>query len=505
MKKNFCIVGLGIVGKSLLSFYTDFPEQLALFLNRSTNSIDSDAEWNLLICEDRPLTEEEIDRCTELHIIHFTKKEWDKKKDQIDCTWFSTGINQTEFPLDDSKIIKEVDLFQFFWTEPIISITGTYGKTTTTQLIKELFSIDSCVDKKRDTTTANAPSFYNNCTHLSGCSYRRIGLAGNIGKGLLDLVPHQPLLHAAVIELSSWQLEKNKEFAPQIGIWLNLSENHLDRHGSLEAYFAAKASFLNHQTSDQIALLDETLLTSSLRPLLEAERKNWKANIFFVFTRTPDANEFDYLKTQNYGALFIEKNILYQQKNHIKKALFSIETIPQIGFLQSWIFALAAAHFMEVDCTMFSENDLREAYQKTKEAIGGHRLEAIACEQGITFYNDSKSTIQQTTKAAVAQLATTHKKIALILGGLAKGADRSSLVTFALSHPQITYVATFGPGAEDLKGLTHFATLDLVMEEIKTKKDHFDAVLFSPSGSSYDLYKDYKARGEHFKTLAKNL
>ncbi len=497
-KKYFGIAGLGVVGKSILTFYQKYPEDFVQALSIITCSNPETVSWELRLFDERILSETEQALLHETKTTFFCSDSWESFVSGLDLAWFSTGINAEKYYLIPEKQIKEVDLFSYFWKMPILSVTGTIGKTTLTQLIYELFMLDSCA--LRDLSLEKA------CTHARGCSYKRMSLGGNIGVGLLDLVPHQPLYQGAVLELSSWQLDQAKLIRPTIGIWTNLYENHLDRHKTMAEYFAAKSSFLRNQKETDWGLLGASLINEVNRLFFIEHRSFWKGNILIVFDRTPTEQEITFMQQYCCSYMCIEGNqIVVQTYAGDRISLCSTSIIPEQGFLDSWLFALATLYFWGVNIAWLDKTLLQSAYDRCTKAIGQHRLEYCAEKKGIHFYNDSKATIVTATEIAVEQILRKHQSVILIVGGTSKGADRSSLLQLSDKHGAIKKVLRFGPGSYDLAPLPYYENLELAVEDAIAQAVPGDAILFSPSGASYDLYTNYKERGKAFVRLVQAL
>lgn len=273
---------------------------------------------------------------------------------------------------------------------------------------------------------------------LKKCGLRAIA-AGNIGLPCLDIIAQQNQLDVAVLEVSSFQLEHCISFAPDVALWTNFFPNHLDRHKTLDAYFKAKLSLLKHQTNLQAAIL----------PL------NIKEQI------------------EPYK---IKSSIIY----------FS-----ETGFNLN-------KKIVEIALKIITGSD-----QSIAQCSLEHRLEPVITINNIQFINDSKSTTPQSTLAALQ--AVSGKRIILFLGGLSKGVDRSLLIK---SLPRKSLIVLcFGKEAHQLHNWCQeqnilsyeYADLNQAFAQCTSIMESGDCILFSPSGSSYDLFENYEARGNHFK------
>lgn len=210
--KKIGIWGFGIVGKSALNYFKKS--------NIKTTVMNA-----------HELTEEEHALLHEAHSQIILQTEHEKFLREHDMILVSPGIDLRPYKHYHHKFITELDIFAHHNKNKTVAITGTIGKTSITHLLSKIVESHSCVKT-----------------------------GGNIGTGLLDLLSdHNP--HATIIlELSSFQLEHIRFFAPDIAIWTNLYQNHLDRHETLENYFNAKYNLITHQNENQKALVNLDLM-----------------------------------------------------------------------------------------------------------------------------------------------------------------------------------------------------------------------------------------------------
>ena len=343
----------------------------------------------------------------------------------------------------------ELDLFHEHFRKPIIAITGSVGKTTVTHLLDQAVTAAGW----------------------------RVEAIGNIGVPCLDIIEKQNELDAVVLEVSSFQLEYTKSFAPNLAIWTNLYPNHLDRHGSMQDYFTAKSHLIRYQTSEQSALLPVELYQ-------ELKDLGPQGTLSFFGT----AHKFDH-------PLFsIDEQEIRLHTQDCTTPVIPLSSLDQSVFPLNWLIVCAALHLLKVKPPPLSSiNPI------------AHRLERVGMINGITFYNDSKSTTPAATQAAIS--AIDAPRTILFLGGLSKGIDRTSLIQ-SLQDTSL-YVICFGKEADQLHNQctalqisSHsFATLDEAFKFCISIAQPQDYVLFSPAGSSFDLFENYEKRGEEFKAL----
>ena len=282
---------------------------------------------------------------------------------------------------------------------------------------------------------------------------------------MLDFLAVQNEYDLCLLELSSFQLEHCKTFAPNISIITNIYENHLDRHKTLKNYKQAKMNICKQQTKKHYALLPHQLID---------EKNNLKSSVAF-FSNDEKVNEkFAWLLNHTF-----KKNVILIQNffNLLKKALPKFES--------------------KVDSIK-------------PIALTGlpHRLQFIKTINGIDFYNDSKSTTTASTLAAIEKLK--ERPILLILGGLSKGIDRKPFIKQLKNKVKKVYI--FGKEKKQLQKFCDkhnvfaesFDCLENIINQCLLEGEKNDQVLFSPSGSSFDLFKDYEKRGQFFIQLIIN-
>jgi UDP-N-acetylmuramoylalanine--D-glutamate ligase len=372
----------------------------------------------------------------------------------------SPGVDLEPYRSYFDKFVTELDLFHASCQVKTIAITGSVGKTSITHLLGQLM-------------------------HVTGTS---VSVGGNIGIGMLDLVHEKSDLF--VLELSSFQLEHCKNYAPDVAVITNLYPNHLDRHQTLERYFAAKYAMIMHQNEHQCALLPLDLIAHCNVYPTRSQR-------YFFSWITPTQEQMNQLQP-NDGLFFVENSVIIFQKQTEQCNLISIDQIPLISLPENWLILYSILFLMKIplDVIQGCRHNLK---------LPEDRLEKIATINEVTFYNDSKSTTNQSTIAAVRALA--GRPIHLFLGGVSKGVDREPLIAYLKNN--VVHVYCFGKEADNLHALC--VAHGIPSSSAQTLEDAFnccmqiiesgDQVLLSPGGASFDLFKDYKERGVVFKNL----
>ena len=368
----------------------------------------------------------------------------------------SPGIDVRPYTKYAHKWLCELDLFATYWKKPIIAITGSVGKTTVTHLLSSIIQSQGV----------------------------KIATGGNIGICSLDLLEQQENADMVLLEVSSFQLEHVKNFAPTLGIWTNLYRNHLDRHGTVQEYAAAKAKILAGS---------QALLPWNLR-----DQAHYKMGVqhYLSKNKLPDHE----LQTLSSSArlYFIENSVIKCFHNEKLCDLFSLSECASISFIDNVLTLVAALHLLDIPLSTVASI---LAHEKLPE----HRLEKIAVINSVTYYNDSKATIPASTLAALDKLQ--GNSIILMLGGVSKGVDRHDFIKELCGR--VKAIVCFGKEAEQLRAwcimhdILAFYTSDVdqACAQARALSKSGDLILFSPAGASFDLFNNYQERGNYFKKL----
>lgn len=348
------------------------------------------------------------------------------------------------------NIITEIELAYVLSKAPIVAITGTNGKTTTTTLIGEMFNY----------------------------SQKTAKLGGNIGYVACKVADETNVEDTLVLEVSSFQLQGTQHFKPHIAIITNLGSAHLDYHQQLEHYYQAKHRIFSQQTSDDYVILNG-------KQLAMFDKTNIKAQIIPFYTN-------DKIKE----GIWIEKDaIVYdnEQVCHLSDIL-----VPGEHNLENILAAIAAAKLCQVD-----NDSIVKALHNFKGVA--HRLEYVGNYHGVTYYNDSKSTNYIATQTALTALKS-HSVI-LLCGGFERQEDNKELIPYFKNLPA---VICYGATKKTMAQRAREASVPLIYEvdeleeavniAIKIAQPN-DTVLLSPSCASWDQYVNFEARGEAFKNF----
>jgi len=357
------------------------------------------------------------------------------------------------------SVWSEVELAMSDCPALCVGITGTNGKTTTTTLIGEL-------------------------AKLTG---RPTIVAGNIGVALSGQVDGIGENSLVVAELSSFQLEFIDKFCVHVAILLNLTPDHLDRHGTLEAYLASKAQIFKNQTATDLAILNwDDPLVRDLGPKL-------KSRVIY-FSPTSFLQD---------GISLWHDQIVYAEKE--KRTMIPIISPKDLQLrgahnLENVMAAAAAARALGLSWT-----EIAEGLRQFKGVE--HREEIVGTFEGILFVNDSKGT---NTDAATKALLAFEEPLVLIAGGKNKGLDFhefmkvvrvkvKSLVLLGLAADEMEQAAR----DEGVPTIIRAVSFEDGVEKAIAEAVPGDVVLLSPACTSWDMFKSYEERGELFKELVR--
>jgi UDP-N-acetylmuramoylalanine--D-glutamate ligase len=382
-----------------------------------------------------------------------------EKIDKIIC---SPGVALHEEILQEAMaknipIQNDLDCLMELIDAPVIGITGSNGKSTVTTLV-------GLMCQAQGLNTA---------------------IGGNLGTPVLDLYYANPHYDIWVLELSSFQLLHMQHLKLKAATILNVSPDHIDYHGSMDAYVSAKQRIYEN-TDMLIYNRDDELSAPKSRALHEES----------FGLSSPKKNQWGILNTEH-GQVIAFEDSVYLSVNELK-----------IKGRHNWLNAMAASALAKY----VGVSDV--AIKQVLKDFPGleHRTQWVSHRQGITFINDSKGTNLGATYAAIEGLGPTlnHGKIVLIAGGQGKGADFTPMRT--LLEKYVRYVVLIGQDAKLLEQqwqntveMQCAATLLEAVNMANEKAQAGDIVLLSPACASLDMFKNYEDRGQQFEKLVKGL
>lgn len=356
-------------------------------------------------------------------------------------------------------VIGEIELAYMFCKSPVIGITGTNGKTTTTTLAGDI-----------------CKAYFENTF-----------VVGNIGNPFADITLETKEDGVVVAELSSFQLETINEFKPEVSAVLNITPDHLNRHHTLENYIAAKERVFENQDEDDFCILNYNDETT--RKMADKT----KAKVIFFS-----------LGGRNKEGIYSDEKSIYINALGYNEKVVDIDELKILGGhnVENAMAAVGCCAAVGVPLDV-----IRKVLKEFKAVE--HRIEYVTTINDIEFYNDSKGT---NPDASIKAVEAMKRPICIIAGGYDKGSDFTEWIdTF---KGRVKFVAVIGAVKDkitatlDKAGFTNYKTADTFEEAIdlcyKTAVPG-DCVLLSPACASWDMFKSYEQRGEIFKEYVKKL
>ncbi|SFK90623.1 UDP-N-acetylmuramoylalanine--D-glutamate ligase [Paenibacillus sp. 1_12] len=379
------------------------------------------------------------------------------------------------------EVVTEVEVANQVCTAPMVCITGSNGKTTTTTWI--------------------------------GLMLEKAGLkpivAGNIGRALTEAALEAGPDNHMVVELSSFQLKGTQDFHPRIACLLNVYETHLDYHGSLDDYIASKAKLFANQTSEDTAILNwdnptcrrligevkASVLPFSIKEQLE----------YGVYVQTWPSGEIAGTSLQSTSTEIGDKHIVYRDRNGIVHPIIAVKDIgiPASFNVENALAASCAALTLGVPFAVI-EGELRD-FRGVE-----HRLEYVATYNEVQYYNNSKAT---NATATIATIESFEQDVILIAGGLDRGSDYMELLP--VFQDRVKGLVAIGETKYKIVEIAKMAGMSKIkiVDTDKQAKDTIaeavreaaamakpgDVVLLSPACASWDMFTSYEERGSMFK------
>lgn len=437
------VIGVGISGRAAARFC----------LSRGAEVILSDhRKESLFVEEEKVLLEEGIAGWEAgSHTLEFLR--------QADLVLPSPGLSSqhpilTELREYGLPIKGELAMVAGEIGAPVIAVTGTNGKTTVTTLIGKILQDAG----------------------------KKVFVGGNIGAPLYNCLSEGKQPDLVVAEVSSFQLELAGEFSPHVGLLLNMSPDHLDRHGSMEEYFSLKSRIFRNQSETDFAILGgDDNYCRRLDGKLHAQ------TLFFGSKKNEAAVINDGVVEILWHDSFEEYPL---EKTQMNSAMGAVNC------------AAAILATRAIGCRPDSIRESLMAFSPLS-----HRLELVTSHEGVSYYNDSKAT---NSGAVIAALQQFKRGVVLIAGGRDKGDD------FILLRPQVREkvkgIVLIGEATSILKKCFE----DLVPVSVAKTMDHAvrvaagmaitgDTVLLSPGCASFDMFRSYGHRGDEFRLSVERL
>ena len=358
------------------------------------------------------------------------------------------------------EVISEIELAYRLYKGHLVGITGTNGKTTTTTLVGQMLA----------------------------CLPVTTGVGGNIGLAMSKEVAQLDERSWFAAELSSFQLEKVQSFAPDVAAVLNLTPDHLDRHQTLANYYGAKRRLLQQQTGDQVAVLNYD------DPLVREWGRDCSAQVCY-FSRTQELEQ----------GCFIRNGVFTLKWGAVEADICAVDEVHIFGGHneENVLAAIGCGYFAGVPVEAMAQ------VLRNFKAVE-HRLEYVATIDGVPYYNDSKAT---NTDAAVKALqAFKQGHVILLAGGFDKLTELETMMAVVKEKADVLillgaakerfYQAAVAAGVKEIHLVDSFEEAVALAHALARAPQ---VVLLSPACSSFDMFKNYPARGRRFKELVHQL
>ena len=449
INKNVLIIGAGISGFAAAKIAKKFGANVILSDAKAEEDINYD-----------------FSELRELHIeLKFGKQE-DSLLDDVDLIIVSPAV-PLKIPLLQSaiqrgiKIISEVELAYDLAKSPICAVTGTNGKTTTVTLLGLLLET----------------------------AYPKVGVGGNIGIPLSEVALEVGEGGCIAAEISSYQMEATNHFHPKVSAILNVTPDHIKRHGSMEVYQQMKERLFSEENNDDFLILNyDDERTRGIN-----ERAHCKV---YYFSRRHELDE---------GACLIGNELVIKVNGKIHKLC----TINELGIKGGHNVENALAASMVAFCAGAEPAKMRQVLMDFSGVE--HRIEFVREIDGVKYYNDSKAT---NTDSAIKALETFEGHIILIAGGDDKGTDLTDFMK--LVKARVDDLILVGEAAKRFKQAAvdigfnehhiHEAgySMDKAVNIAKGIAHAPQIVLLSPACASFDMYSGFEERGKDFKKIVLN-
>lgn len=366
-------------------------------------------------------------------------------------------------------ITSELEIAAGLLKEPLVAITGTNGKTTTTTLVGEMFKADQ----------------------------KHALVGGNIGTPLLDLVGHREgQADVAVAEVSSFQLELAQKMVPAVAVFTNIDQDHLDRYGSMDAYVEAKKNLLRLSDKNSFVVLNYD------DPVVQRFSNEATGKVIW-FTKQDPLKVGGTFSEKFVGAYLRDGGTKLVAKFSSKEEVYDLSKLRLFGDhnKENLMAAVCSARVLGVSA---------KSIQKVIDQFEGvsHRLEFVRKKDGVYFFNDSKATNAQSVIRSLQSFK--RSPVILIAGGRDKDIDYSVLTPHVRGKVKILIL--LGEAKEKINRAIGDAvetylvgTFEEAVLLAYQKSRSGDIILLSPACASFDMFRNYEERGDYFKKLVQQL
>jgi UDP-N-acetylmuramoylalanine--D-glutamate ligase len=459
VNKTIIVVGIGITGIAVARFLKKRGAMVIV--------TDQAAEETL-----RPRAQQVHEMGIAMELGRHRSQTFEK----ADLVVLSPGVAHTIEPVLRAKergipVIGEIELASRFIKEPILAVTGTNGKTTTSEILGSMLM----------------HSGYN------------VFVGGNIGNPLIGYADGAQKADFIVAEISSFQLDTIDTFRPRIAVLLNITEDHLDRYPNFEAYAASKIRIFENQQPGDIAVLNGS------DPLVRSLSEPLKSTKLY----------FGSLNNEEDGAVNNGTRICFrfnEAKKRDNEGPLAHLAFRDRRFLNVSDFKLIGRHNLEnaaaAALAALAAGALPETVQEALNRYQGaaHRLEHIDTIHGVDFFNDSKAT---NVDAVIRAVESFSKPVVLIMGGLNKSGNFQALREVLARHAKKLIVmgkaaALIQSALGDTVPTISAASMAEAVKQAYRVVSPDNVILLSPGCASFDMYDNYAQRGEDFRKAVKN-
>ena len=443
-EKTILIYGMGISGKGVARLLKSHKDTLILY--DKNEALDKEALKKELALGD------------DVRILTGTLKKEDLSG--VDVLALSPGVSAFAPDIQMARgegvsVLGELEIASEIAKGRLAAITGTNGKTTTTALTGEIMK----------------------------AAFEEVFVVGNIGKSFASVANETTEKSVTVAEVSSFQLESISEFHPEVSAVLNLTPDHLDRHGTFENYAAVKMEIARNQSADEVCVInyDDVYLR-------ELSEKITPKKLYFS------------RKTELEEGIFLNGDVICVRDKEGLKEIIRKDEMKLLGDhnVENVMAACGVALAMGVSIPV-----IRDVVSRF-EAVE-HRIEFVCEKRGVSYYNDSKGT---NTDAAAKAVGAMTRPVILIAGGYDKNADYTDWIKGF--HGKVRTMLLIGETAPKIKetalacGFTQIhmcETLENAVKKAAEIAEKGDAVLLSPACASWDQFPNYETRGTRFKEM----
>jgi UDP-N-acetylmuramoylalanine--D-glutamate ligase len=381
-----------------------------------------------------------------------------------DLIVISPGVPHTMAPLKEARadgipVIGEIELAARFIKTPIVAVTGTNGKTTTTELLGNMLA----------------------------ASGLKVFVGGNIGNPLIEIADRNVDLDVIVAEISSFQLDTIDTFRPHVAVLLNISSDHLDRYPDLSAYAASKSRLFENQQRSDFAICNGN------DPLVLEQCSEISSTVLNFYSEPPAQ------QSAGRGAVITPKQVIVFV-DEVAEEKISLEKTSLIGLHNRENIAAAVLAALAAGGTVDGVQKAIDAFQSMP-----HRLEPVATVNGVMFVNDSKAT---NVVAVMRALECFSRPVVLIMGGRNKGYDFNALHRHVRKH--VKKLVVIGEAGDEIldalgqvpaQGSEKAEDLAQAVGLAYAAAHAGETILLSPACASFDMFGSYAERGEQFRQL----